>query len=652
MADATNTGLVISVASQEAITNYLKKILTFHTGNTLFRQKMDAIDVAYARYQEAARKGDQAGVDSAGQVACGVTRKDIVNPIVISNVQSMVAYWSEVFLSGYPRFPVVSTADKKNQAEALEGILQDHVTLSQTDAELQVLFNDLAKYNIGAAEVLWDPIATYNPTIVATDPNSARDVKYDTKHINKIKRLNLRNVVMDPLVEPSKVSAEGEFIGYTELYNRPKLKKLLNYLTNEGKLIHPSLANKALTSVMRHDLYVRDPILSIYGAAQNAQGTMDWDSWGGFTPTVPEGMIKVPYNGQGMYAVSYIYARTIPTDLLLNVPNKNSPQIWRYTLVNGEILVAAEKINSAFDMFPIYVTQALEDGMSLQTQSYAEMTMPIQEATTRLFNIRFQAANRAIQDRGLYNPDMIRPSDINSPIPSAKIPVKVQALAENGIGNAYQPLPFDARGTEGVVQDAMLINSWQKELTGQNDASRGQFQKGNKTMEEFNTIMGNSENRGRLSALVIAQRLFAPMKEQLKLNLLQFGEDTTILSPRSKKPVKLSVEELIAANLQFEVADGYTPKSKMASTDMLMGLINLIGTSPVLQQTYGPQLPAIVAHLAQLGGVRGFDEYADAAIAEYQKSMVLQQNLMTMMQQLQRQMQAQQPANPEGAVAQ
>jgi hypothetical protein len=166
-------------------------------------------------------------------------------------------------------------------------------------------------------------------------------------------------------------------------------------------------------------------------------------------------------------------------------------------------------------------------------------------------------------------------------------------------------------------------------------------------MEEFNTVMGNSENRGRLSALVIAQRLFAPMKEQLKLNLLQFGEDTIILSPRSKKPVELSIEELISANLQFEVADGYTPKSKMAGTDMLMGLINLIGTSPVLQQTYGPQLPAIVAHLAQLGGVRGFDEYADAAIAEYQKQMTLQQNLMAMMQQMQETMQTQQGAQPQ-----
>lgn len=639
----------ISQESQKSLLAYVQKIMGYHKGSSSFRNKMDAIDVAYARYVEAVSKGDNDGIDRYGQVPCGGIRKEVVNPIVISNVQSMVAYWAEVFLSGYPRFPVVSNPDTKNQAESLEGIMQDHVTLSQSDAELQVLFNDLAKYNLGACEVSWDPIATYNPAISAVDPSAKRETKVDVKHINRIRRLGLRNVVMDPLIDPSKVSAEGEFIGYTEIYNRPKLKKLLNYLTNEDKLVHASVVNRAMESQFSSECWIKDPTLSNYMVG--GESTVDWDTWAGFAPNVPPGMIKVPYNGQGCHAVTTLYARLIPTDHLLNVPLKNSPQIWKLIVVNNKVLISAEKLVTAFDMFPIYVCHALEDGMSLQTQSYGEMTMPIQEATTRLFNIRFQAANRAIQDRGLYNPDVIRASDINSPIPSAKIPVKVQALQENGLSNAYMNLPFDARGTEGVLQDAMLISNWQKELTGQNDASRGQFQKGNKTMAEFDTIMGNSENRGRLSALVIAQRLFAPLKEQLKLNILQFGEDTTIISPRTNKPVELSIEELINTNMKFEVADGYTPKSKMAGTDMLMGLMNMIGTSPVLQQVYGPQMPAIVAHLAQLGGVRGFDQYAETAVVEYQKQVTLQQNLMAMMQQLQSQLAPGQPP-AEGAPVQ
>lgn len=640
--------IIISQTSQKLLADYVKSILCWHKSADFFRDKMDAIDYAYARYTEAKARGDKDGVDRYGQVPCGGLRNEVVNPIVVSNVESMVAYWSEVFLSGYPRFPVVSTPDKKDQAEALEGIMQDHVTMSQSDAELQVAFKDLGKYNLAAVEVSWSPMPTYVPEIQDATTLEGPVTTYNTAHINKIRRLNLRNVMMDPLIDPVKVSSDGEFIGYTEIYNRAKMKRLLNYFSKEKKLVHPSVVDKAMSSRADTTDYILDPTISVFMVGgEDKRVDASWDQWAGFAPDIPAGMIKVPYNGQGIYTVTTMYARLIPTDFMLNVPNKNSPQIWKLTVVNGDILVSAEKLNTAYDMFPIYVTHALEDGLGLQTQSYGEMTIPIQEATTRLFNIRFQSANRAIQDRGLYNPDMIRAADINSPVASAKIAVKIQALSENGFDNAYRPLPFDARGTEGVLQDAIIINDWQKELTGQNNASRGQFQKGNKTMAEFETIMGNSENRGRLSALVIAQRLFVPMKEQLKLNILMFGEDTTVISPRTNKPIDMSIEEIINANMQFEVADGYTPKSKIANTDFLMGLANMIGTSPMLQQVYGPQLPAIVAHLAQLGGVRGFDVYADTAVHEYEKQVNLQQQLMAMMQQMQKQLAGPQ-ANPEG----
>ena len=61
--------------------------------------------------------------------------------------------------------------------------------------------------------------------------------------------------------------------------------------------------------------------------------------------------------------------------------------------------------------------------------------------------------------------------------------------------------------------------------------------------------------------------------------------------------------------LKFRIADGYTPKSKLASTEMITQLMQLIMQAPILQQAYGASLPNMVAHLAQLGGIRGLDEY-------------------------------------------
>lgn len=623
--------------SQSRLLHFSKQILTRHAGNTPFRDKMDAIDLAYARYEQAVINGDKRGQDTYGKVKCDTSMRPVVNPIVISNVQSMVAYWVEVFLSGYPIFPVVSDPTTKDQAEALEGIIQDHITLTGGDAELQMAFNDLGKYNLAAIECAWSPLPTYNPSIDITDLSGDRTIKVDIKHVNRISRWDLRNTFWDESCSPSYVSEDGEYIGHTERYNRVKLKRLLNVLSNEKKLVHTTVVKAALESPMAEHLLVDNPEISQYSSTRLKD--TNWDEWSGYAGD--DTTKRVARNSTGQYAVTTLYARIIPVDHLISVPQKTSPQIWKLLIVNENVLISAEKLNTAHDKFPVVLTPALEDGMDLQTQSYAEMTMPIQDATTRLFNARFQSAKRAIADRALYNPDMIRPSDMMNPDPSAKIPVRANALLENAFGNAYQQIPFDNRGTEGLLQDAMLITGWQNDLTGVNAPGRGQFQKGNKTLGEFQTVMGNSDNRARLSALVIDRRGLTPLKEQIKLNILMFGSDTTIIAPRTKKTLEVAIEELIATNMQFEVADGYTPKSKMASSEMLMGMINLIGTSPVLQQVYGTQLPAMVAHLASIGGLRGFDQYADVAIKEHEKTVVVQQQLMQLMQGLQQQLAAQ-----------
>lgn len=624
--------VTISKKSQEKLLDYVKYLLLYQQGRSEFRNKMDCIDQAYARYEQAKIKGDQKGMDTAGKVECGIGLKPVVNPIVISNVQSMVSYWSETYLSGYPIFPVVSDPSQKESAEALEGILQDHMTLTAGDAELQLSFNDAAKYNLACIENDWAPIPTYNPSADLADFSIDPKIKVDIKYVNKLERWDLRNTFFDPIPPPSKVSEDGEFIGNTKPYNRVMLKRLLNVLTNESQLVHTEVVKEALTSTPNYEVYEAPPNISEYLTPK--KGTTNWDDWAGYTPDFNDGGRSVPGNEQNTYFVTKVYARIIPSDFQIAVPFRGHPQIWKLIVVNGSVLISAQKLNTAQDKFPALLFPAIEDGMELQTQGYAEMTMPIQDATTRLFNARFQSAKRAIADRALYNADMIRPSDINSPNPSAKIAVRTNALLENPFGSAYQQIPFDMRGTEGLLQDAVLINSWQDQLTGINSAGRGQFQKGNKTLGEFQTVMGNSDNKARLSALVIDRRCLSPIKEQQKLNLYMFGQDTTIIAPRTGKLMEVSINELIAVSMQFEVADGYTPKSKMANTEMLMGIMNLIGTSPVLQQVYGTQLPAMLAHLAQLGGIRGFDRYADAALHEWEKNFQVQQSIQGMMQQL------------------
>lgn len=642
---------VVTAQTRQLLKTYLCKILDYSKMRSDFFNRLDVIDEAYYRYTGALKTKDGTDLSRYGQQVCGnVLNKPVVNPIIISQVDSMVAYLGEVFLSGYPLFPVVANPDKREDAEALEGMIQDHLTLSESIPDLQLLLRDAVKYNLWALEADWEPIKTYTPYMDIIDLSSgASKNKEDIKHINSLNRLNLRNTHYDDRVEISKVDSEGDFAGYTKIYTRNNLKDLLNYLSNEKLLSDNSVVNSALGSGTEYNDWRDDPVVSDWTQTANRPGITNWDVFGGWTDTPEQSdgyKRSVACNDSGTYLVHKFYIRIIPSDFDMKIPNRNSVQVFKVRMVNRDSIISVEPYTGANGRLGIFFGQALEDGMELQTQSFAELATPIQNASTRLFNARFMAANRAIEDRALVNTDMIRMSDVNKPNPIAKIPVKANGLQDNVMDNAYKSIPFSWQGTEGLVQDAMTITSWASDLSGINKAQQGQFTKGNRTMYEFNSINSSAENRQRLVALVLEYRLFQKAKDQMKLNILQFGEDTIITSPRSNKPLQVSIEQLQQAGLQFEVSDGYTPKSKMANTDSLMAITNLIATSPILQQQMGSQLPAMIAQLATLMGVRGFDQFSQVAVQQWQEQMALMQQIQQMQMQLQAQLtQGQQQPN-------
>jgi len=157
---------------------------------------------------------------------------------------------------------------------------------------------------------------------------------------------------------------------------------------------------------------------------------------------------------------------------------------------------------------------------------------------------------------------------------------------------------------------------------------QGQFQKGNKSVVEWQDTMGGADSRLRLPALTLEFQVFQPLKNILKLNIFQYGDDVELVSQKSGETLKINIDELRRQVLAFRLADGYTPKSKLASTESLMTLIQLISQSQQLQASYGGSLPGMVAHLAQLTGIRGMEEYTpspEQAVANVQQNAQAQQ---------------------------
>ena len=592
---ADDKGLKIPKTAQQKLVAYANQILAVAPSRTEMYTKMEAIDTAYARYQ--------AGSAEAGSSTCGdmFQRDKIVAPIVVSQVDSLVGYLSEVFLAGYPIFPVVSTPAKRQKAEQLESLIDDHAMLGGYARQLLMFLRDAVKYNLGAIEADWDSLEQFD---IANDwRKDSPKLNKTSRYITAVRRLDLYNTVWDDNVLPADVAEKGDYAGYLEIISRTQLKRLCNKLTvaEEAYNVQEVLNDRYLASSGK---FVAHPAISESITARRPSSHVDWDAWFGDTPSTRKSY------GSGEAEKFTLYARIIPSEFGIIGPSPNTPQIWKLVIINGKYLLSARRIISAYDRLPILFGQPLEDGFGLQTQSVAEGQVPIQEAATTLFNMRFAAARRAVSDRALFNPNMIRKEDINSAAPAPKIPVAINPLNKESFADAYQQIPFDLRGTETAFQDAAVLVDFSKQLSGLNSPQQGQFQKGNKSVQEWNDTMGGSDSRLRLPALCLEYQVFMWLKFIIVLNIYQYGEDAVVVSQRSGESITIKMDELRKEVLSFKMADGYSPKSKLASTEMLVNGMTMLMNSPILQQSYGAMLPQMFAHMMQLGGVRGLEEYA------------------------------------------
>ena len=619
MAQAPQIGR-LTVDAQISLVKYCNVILDIHQKQQDLRNKMEFIDVAYARYK-AEQVGGTDGVDDspAGQVACGINIDEITVPIVVSQVDSYVSYLNDIYLSGYPIFPVISTPNTILEGEQLQAIIDDHAVRGRYQRQLALSFKDSIKYNFSAIEVDWCALDLYNFTSNYLEPTKDK-VEQTQYYINKLKALDSYNTIMDGRVNPVDIPYYGEYAGYIEIISRIELKRRLAYHESSGNGYHTSQAMTSQLSAIASpttDLFgyfTEKPQISklINNRALRQGQMMDWVAY--LTEEKRKGGVDRLQRMSDMYEYTTLYARIIPEEhKIMNVPKKGTPQVWKLCFVNHEKLVYAKRIFTIYDMLPIFFAQPLEDGFSYQTMTTAENAIPFQDANSKLFSIRLNAARRAVVDRAIYDSVALNPNDVNSPYPAAKIPFKANALlGGKKLDDLYKSIPFDAKGTETVIQDMRMMSDMADDMNGVNKPQRGQFQKGNKSRKEWDDTMAGSYGRMRNTALMLEYQQILPIKEQLKLNIYQYGVAGSYQNMNTGDVYEITAKKLedmrkIVNN--FKLADGLLPADKIASTEILTGGIQLLSSSQILQQTMGPMLPKMFLYLLSVGGVRGLEQF-------------------------------------------
>lgn len=588
------TPMSVPKTAQAGIIQFHKSCTQLQLQNWNIRENMRNIDLIYMREQDWTVEHRRAKL--ANRYGDSDKLQNITVPVVMPQVESAVAYQSSVFLSGLPIFQSVANPQYEDQSLQLNTIIEDQSIRGGWVRELQLFLRDGFKYNISAIEVTWDSIVTAALETDLTYSATQAKPKSIQWEGNVLKRLDMYNTFFDTRCEPTLIPSTGEFAGYTELKSRTALKDFINKLPNKiieniTLAFESGIGGPGNTSPETYyqPLLNPDAILN-----RNIRASTDWMAWASLSNPNPTIQYK------NLYELTTLYGRIIPSDFGLKVPGANTPQVWKFILVNNSVLIYAERQTNAHNLIPILFGVPYEDGLKYQTKSLASNAAPFQQVASSLLNQSNAASRRSIFDRGIYDPSRVSSADINNPNPASKIPVRPAAYGKP-VGDAYAQLPFKDDQSGMVFEKIQQLAAMTDEVTGRNKAQRGLFTKGNRTKEEYSDIMGNASGRDQMVSMLLEAQIFTPMKEILKINILQYQGGTTLYSAPQQATVVIDPVALRTAILSFKMADGLTPVGKQIDSATLQVAMQTVATSPQIGAGYN--MAPMFSYLMKTQGV-------------------------------------------------
>lgn len=583
---AVNFNLTLSIPQRKLALEYAKNAAErFSSALPNFRGLMEIRDRAYIRQLNmTAKQLDAVRNTLAGKPSM---MEDIVVPIIMPQIESSVAYKAGVFLSNPGVFGVVAPPQYMDAAMKFETTLMKQAEKFAWSRNLIRVFRNADKYNFGPAIVDWKsvPVRTLTEGDISQAAQRGKaKIEHGSYQGNEIKAIDPYNCFFDPMVAPGDMHTDGEFFGYNELLTRTAFKRLVGGLN----LQNTAQLKEAYESGMQNfgsgtgsqaakDFYI--PSINHYFTMDAAARTavQDWGTWMGMTEK------RGDINYKDKYLITTIYCRACPSDF---GGQGNIPTIYKLKIANWQVVFYAEMLVNAHDYLPALIMTPQDDGLGYQTPSKLDNSMPYQNMASSMWGLTIESARRRVFDRLVYNSHYIDKKDIDPVSSVSRIPIRNAAMLNFEPGKAIFKIPYEDGAPTLGIQASQLISQMADESAGQNKVSRGQFQKGNKTSNEFQTTVDNSNARNQLEAVVIEHQFMVPAKEIIKSNTLQNQAVETIYNRNKNKAVEIDPTELRQAILDFDLTDGVLPSDKLMNPEVMQVFMQTAQALPTITTEY------------------------------------------------------------------
>lgn len=576
--------MFIDDEAQKKLYTYIQHAAGLRNTGWQNRARFEEIDRSYMRTNDFTEEGRKAKrANRAGDVT---KIQNMQVPMVLEATENAVGFLSNVFLLEYPMFKFGSDPNNENLALMWNTLVGEDQIHYGWISQFNIAFRNGEKYNFSPIEVDWCEEKLYK--VANGNGKNGANLEQIVWAGNKIMARDPYNTIYDTRVPIYRCHIDGEFIGYMEDITRIQLKLFLaslgdRKLKNDRKAFESGVGNIA-TYIPRIN---EDSFID----KQRAGDSFDWTAW-----ITDEASRHIKY--KNMYTKVVLYARIMAYEFGINAPKDQTPEIWKLVSIN-DVIVYAEPMENAHNLLPMVIAQTQVDNLDHQTKTPAENQMPFQAMTSALWNAELNIARRAAVDRMLYNPLLVDPDHINSPNPGAKIPLRPTAYGRK-LEEAVYKIPFEGNAGGMYISAANGVAEWGMRAGGNNRVSLGQFQKGNKLQDEFQTTMANAGTRERTKAIMWEGLPMYAIKTILKSNYAQFTPKGTRYNRTEEKAVDIDPVELRKTEANFMVGDGLLPIEKLMHADVAQGALQALGSNPAIGQGY--EVAPLFSYLMKLQG--------------------------------------------------
>lgn len=497
---------------------------------------------------------------------------DIVLPLEFVHLDDMMTYFAQTFAPNRGMFYFTGDPTESPQAAALTTKMNNDALYSGYFREvLRTLFASL-KYNVGGVHVAWGTEEGPRVERQGERVNVSTELKWAG---NRLKSVDMYNLLYDPTVELVNLHKEGEFAAIAEVKSHFWVHKraVAGQLFNCEK----ALSTKDRVQSGAVTWYKSPPTEAMLTRADDGRddGKTNWVN-------VLSDINLTEVSGHE-YVTIYIWIN--PTDFgLVTGPERQTRrgyELWRFILLDNEFIVSAEQQNNMHGNIPMYFGVLHDDQMGQAQRSPGELLESLQDFASALLNIHIKGSRESIWGTTFYDSSVFDFSSVSPGEVGMRVPMKPAAQGRDIRTAIYKDNNnVDTRSTMqdldsvmGIINQFFPTQSLPSQIASIDRA----------VTDQVAAVQQGANRRQQKGARLLDDSMFRPARSAMYYNIIQYSPTSQeITDYYTGKPITLSLADMKDTNLPFIIGQGLKALDRTAAAAAVQQIIFALIQAPMV----------------------------------------------------------------------